>query len=134
MSISSFEATRAHVLSFNDSHHLLLNHVLHDCMRIYCAYYYNREEAAHQYCVAAAIISIFKDAKMANKGVRIIEPTNGETMIPLGIKPEDYIDQGTDEDTGHGRKRFEGQSIHGDTVRMHYFKLFNCRQNEFPFV
>ena len=35
----------------------------------------------------------------------------------LGIKPNGYVDQGTDEDTGHGRKKFEGQSIHGDTVR-----------------
>ena len=38
----------------------------------------------------------------------------------LGIKPNGYIENGTDEDTGHNRKRFEGQSIHGDTVRAGY--------------
>ena len=36
----------------------------------------------------------------------------------LDFKPNGYVDHGTgtDEDTGHGRRRFEGQSIHGDTV------------------
>jgi hypothetical protein len=39
----------------------------------------------------------------------------------LGVEPKGYVNSGTDEDTGHGRKLFEGQSIHGDTVgiRMH---------------
>ncbi len=36
----------------------------------------------------------------------------------LDIKPKDYVDQGTDEDTGHGRKFFDGQSLHGDTVSL----------------
>ena len=50
------------------------------------------------------------------KEVRISEVNNGAGVAPLGIKPLDYTDNGTDEDTGHGRKRLEGQSIHGDTV------------------
>lgn len=45
---------------------------------------------------------------------------NSQLSNELGIKPNGYIDQGTDEDTGHNRKRFEGQSIHGDTVRAGY--------------
>ncbi|KAL4538986.1 hypothetical protein Ndes2526B_g02745 [Nannochloris sp. 'desiccata'] len=34
--------------------------------------------------------------------------------VEMGIKPTGYIENGTDEDTGHNRRRFEGQSIHGD--------------------
>jgi hypothetical protein len=45
-------------------------------------------------------------------GLDSVSPTE------LGIKPNGYIDQGTDEDTGHNRKRFEGQSIHGDSVSI----------------
>ena len=44
----------------------------------------------------------------------------------LGIKPNGYVEQGTDDDTGHGRKRFEGQSIHGDTVRASRNEINNC--------
>lgn len=38
----------------------------------------------------------------------------------LGIVPKSYNDAGSTEDelTGHGRRKFEGQSIHGDTVRI----------------
>lgn len=41
------------------------------------------------------------------------------TATSLDIKPNGYVDGGTDEDTGHNRKRFDGQSIHGDTVRCY---------------
>jgi len=50
-------------------------------------------------------------------------PENGKTSdlpVELGINPNGYIENGTDEDTGHNRKLFEGQSIHGDTVRAKY--------------
>jgi len=60
---------------------------------------------------------------MPKREVRIAEPANGEILVPLGIQPEDYIEQGTDEDTGHGRRKFEGQSIHGDTVRKIVYNL-----------
>jgi hypothetical protein len=40
--------------------------------------------------------------------------------VEMGIQPNGYVENGTDEDTGHSRKLFEGQSIHGDTVRAKY--------------
>lgn len=36
----------------------------------------------------------------------------------LGIKPNGYVGGDTDEETGHGRRKFDGQSIHGDTVSV----------------
>lgn len=50
-------------------------------------------------------------------------PENGKMSqlpVEMGIKPTGYIENGTDEDTGHNRRRFEGQSIHGDMVRAKY--------------
>lgn len=37
----------------------------------------------------------------------------------LGISPKEFEMSGTDEDTGHGRKKYSesGESIHGDMVR-----------------
>lgn len=67
---------------------------------------------------------------MPTKEVRIAEPANGGTVVPLDIKPQDYVDQGTDEDTGHGRKRYEGQSIHGDTVS----RFVSARETRFYVV
>ena len=45
------------------------------------------------------------------------EVSGEPNMDELDIKPNGYVDHlSTDEDTGHGRKTFEGQSIHGDSA------------------
>jgi hypothetical protein len=55
-------------------------------------------------------------AAKANAVVASADTSYAGTASSLDIKPNGYIDGGTDEDTGHNRRRFEGQSIHGDTV------------------
>jgi hypothetical protein len=50
---------------------------------------------------------------------------NGEGSVSLTKQnssvawPDDMGGTDDNEDTGHGRKRFEGQSIHGDSVSEH---------------
>jgi hypothetical protein len=60
-------------------------------------------------------------AAKANAVVASADTSYAGTASSLDIKPNGYIDGGTDEDTGHNRRRFEGQSIHGDTVSTKIF-------------
>lgn len=61
-------------------------------------------------------------AAKANAVVASADTSYAGTASSLDIKPNGYIDGGTDEDTGHNRRRFEGQSIHGDTVSTKFSK------------
>lgn len=59
---------------------------------------------------------------MPRKVVQIkdVAGANGDVQIPMDLsaEPNDYVQSGTDEDTGHDRRKLDfNQSIHGDTVR-----------------
>ena len=52
---------------------------------------------------------------------------NGEGImaVDLPAEPKDYVQSGTDEDTGHDRRKLDfNQSIHGDTVRAFGVRTF----------